>query len=273
MPPRPACLCITALLLLLCGNLLLAQQIETRVWDGTPITVELPVKAERIVRLQGSSSLHVGVPKKIQGLLSIESLDGVLYMRASEAFARERLIVMDKQTGEVFLLDVLARRDGPVVQMMINTAAPPPDEALVVTAEPPAPILDAPPLLLGHPALVQVAMQSVYAPKRLIERPAGLIVMRAQDHGEYERLVPGAQIIATVLAQWQYEGIFITALYLQNQASAEAVIDPRYIRGARYWEVAALMHNTLAPVQYAGSATTLVVISTERWEDYSPWLK
>lgn len=84
---------------------------EVTRWQRLPIAVALHVGQERILFLD--RPMRIAVPTVIAEHLRVQSADGAIYLRASEAFEATRVELQDADNGTLVLLDVTA------------TAAPP----------------------------------------------------------------------------------------------------------------------------------------------------
>jgi len=111
--------------------------------------------------------------------------------------------------------------------------------------------------------LTRFAIQSLYAPKRLVNAPEG--VYRAPM--ETEKHVPlfyGASIDAMPLASWRAGALYVTAVELKNLTAHSITIDLKQLRG--HWQTAALYPNHKLKSREAHETTSLFLISDKPFQ-------
>ncbi len=111
--------------------------------------------------------------------------------------------------------------------------------------------------------LTRFAIQSLYAPKRLILTPEGIhrAPMQTEKHVP---LFYGASIDAMPLASWRAGPLFITAVELKNLLSHPISIDAKTIKGD--WQTAALYPSTQLPSQDKHETTTIFLVSSKPFD-------
>jgi len=222
---------------------------ERIAWRKTPIAVELPVGAERLVHFPGA--VKVGVPPQLQGAVRVQSIDGTLYLLASQPFAATRVIVRAIDNGQVYLLDLSGVADGggsgPIEIHL-------PEEARANGAEPTA--ASGPPQY-GYVTLTRFAAQQMYAPARLLHELPG--VVRVSIKREPVALVRGDTVEAVPLVAWRAGDHYVTAAKLTNMTDRPQTLDPRTLRGR--WLTAAFQHNRLHEAGSEADRTVVYLIS------------
>jgi len=265
-------------------------------WRDVPLKVTIPVKEDRVIRFTQTSRLQVGVPTNLQGIVSVESFNGVAYLRSESAFEALPFWFRDKNTNKIYRIDIKATPGGdgvnqPVIVIDPERPAMPdeppafvdgelpetaPDE-LVTEAEEIEPrvyeemLSPDEPIRHGIGTLTRFAFQHLYAPERLIKTLDDVYQMDIEER-TYQHIHVGNQVNARPIAQWSNEGRYVTALLLENMGNRVVRLDPRMFRGNRHWETASLISDTLEPNTMFGDHTALVVISDKPWEDYEQWL-
>jgi integrating conjugative element protein (TIGR03749 family) len=241
--------------------------VEHRVWDKQPIEIQLPVNQERLVvfdtpvRAELPPGLNASV---LRSQIVVDAGAGTIYWLALAAFDKQRVQVHDLNNGNVYLLDLVASpefKDSTRIAVGVPTAGaakpeavPPPSPAQVATV-PPAP---------DYTSLTQMAAQQLYAPARLLALPAGVYPagVHSSPTGDLFHNIP---VTASAIAAWRSGGLYITAVKLVNQSSAELVLDPRTLRGR--WLSACFQHNLLKPQGQPRDTTAAYLISQQPFED------
>jgi len=222
---------------------------ERIAWRKTPIAVELAVGAERLVHFPGA--VKVGVPPQLQGALRVQSIDGTLYLLASQPFAVTRVIVRGIDNGQVYLLDLSAVAEGggsgPIEIYL-------PDEAPANGSEP---TVTSGPAQYGYVTLTRFAAQQMYAPARLLHELPGL--NRVPIKREPVPLVRGDTVEAVPLVSWRAGDLYVTAAKLTNKTDRPQTLDPRTLRGR--WLTAAFQHNRLQDAGSEADRTVVYLIS------------
>jgi len=222
---------------------------ERIAWHKMPIAVELAVGAERLVHFPGA--VKIGVPPQIQGALRVQSIDGTLYLLASQSFAATRLVVREIDNGRVYLLDLSAVAGGggsSPIEIYL------PDEEPASGSEPMA--ASGPPQY-GYVTLTRFAAQQMYAPARLLQELPG--VVRLPVKREPVALVRGDAVEALPLVAWRAGDLYVTAAKLTNTTDRPQTLDPRTLRGR--WLTAAFQHNRLHEAGSEADRTVVYLIS------------
>ncbi len=134
----------------------------------------------------------------------------------------------------------------------------------VMTAEA-SPSLDA-----NAVTLTRFAIQSLYAPKRLITTPEGIyrVPMQTEKHVP---LFYGASLDAMPLASWRSGNLFVTAVELKNLTSQAQCIDVKTIQGN--WQTAAIYPISQLPSREKHQTTTVFLVSNKPFQEALSELK
>jgi integrating conjugative element protein (TIGR03749 family) len=241
---------LAVLLLLQAAGVNAAADTPERIaWRKTPIAVQLAVGAERLVHFPGA--VKVGVPPQLQGALRVQSIDGTLYLLASQAFAATRVIVRGMDDGQVYLLDLSAVADGGgggPIEIYLPDEEPANGSASTKAPDPPQ---------YGYVTLTRFAAQQMYAPARLLSELPG--VVRVPIEREPVALVRGDAVEALPLIAWRAGDLYVTAAKLTNRTQQPQTLDPRTLRGR--WLAATFQHNRLHEAGSEADRTVVYLIS------------
>lgn len=276
---------------------------EAIIWTGVPIKLDISVRKDRVIRFAGSRRIQVAVPMDLQGVASAESVGGVVHFRSFEPFIERPFWFRDKDTEQIYRLDITANGTSDRRPVVIMNPIQPTDNPLSdlevdasnldVEADgeseqtayfsqrdlnkTPAPqqqfdeeVVE--PVQHGVIGLTRLAFQKIYAPDRLIGELDDVYQIPVDDTA-YIHMVVGSEVSARPVAQWKNEDRFVTAFVLRNNSPKQVKLDPRKLRGSRYWESASLISDTLSPSNKYGDATSLVVISDKKFQEYERWLR
>lgn len=251
------------LLLSLCAAAT-SRAVEILRWDHLPLTVPLIVGEERVILV--GRPVRIGVPSGLAGRLRVQSADGAVYLKANAPIETTRLELQDTRTGELILLDVTATRGGPretplepiriVDESRPNSRdddAVAEDTGDVNTTGAAGPGASLPmPLAV---ALTRYAAQSLYAPLRTIEPLHGITPVPLPRNLPLETLLPTLPVRVTVLAAWQLNEEWVTAVKVTNTSERWIEFDPRLLQGN--FVAATFQHPDVGP---AGRSTDTTVV-------------
>jgi integrating conjugative element protein (TIGR03749 family) len=228
-----------------------ADTVERIAWQKQPIRLALRVGHER--RVDFPAAVHVGLPAALAPLLRTQSVNGTVYLLAQAPFEATRLLVKERERGQVYLFDVVATEAGGQTHPIEVFVEDSPDGASPGAAA----SADDNASPLGYVALTRFAAQQLYAPARLLhDVPA---IRRVPVSREPVNLVRGGAIHATPLVAWRAGGYYLTAVKLTNRTDQPQVLDPRALRGA--WLTATFQHHRLRPAGEAADTTAVYLIS------------
>ena len=230
---------------------------ERVVWNKAPIAIPLVVGEERLVHFPDSVS--IGLPQSLTPLLRSQSINGTLYLLASQTFEPTRVMVRSETDGPIYVLDISAASGGsdsrslPDVQVLLQS---PQDAGADQSTS------DKQSQSLGYAALTRYAAQQLYAPTRLIPRQPGVVAVPVNP--EPVDLVVGGKIEAVPVAAWKAGLRYVTAVKLINRTQSPVVLDPRELRGS--WLAATFQHNRLLPAGSEADTTVVYLVSDRRFD-------
>ncbi|MDG2961711.1 TIGR03749 family integrating conjugative element protein [Exercitatus varius] len=234
-------------------------------WDRTPLPIDLQVKKERILFVD--KNVRVGYPAELKDKLRIQSAGGAVYLEASAEFPSTRLQLRDVKTGEMILLDVMAKHkiDNPKepIRFVYNESV---EKQTTSTEQQDDPLnmTDVRPNLPAPAALTRYAAQMLYAPLRTVEPLVGVRQVAHRLPNKITTLLPAYSIQAVPLMSWQLDNYVVTAIRLQNHGSSRITLDPRELQGRFY--AATFQHSWLGGHGSNEDTTTLYLI-TEGFAD------
>lgn len=223
-----------------------ALDVEHILWDKTPIHLTISLNEERIIRFPLAVSI---IDNEAGDKISVLKVQDALYLKGKEAFENKRLLVQLMPYGEVIILTLSANEKVSVskpVEIVLedkeeSTATPETANSFDMNAI----------------TLTRFAIQSLYAPQRLLVIPEGVGRTPMQTRKQIS-LVYGASIEARPLISWHGGAFYVTAIELKNLLNKEVIIDPRRMVGN--WQTATFYPtNTLAPRGRADTTTLFLV--------------
>lgn len=210
-----------------------AESAVHRVWQKEPIDLVLPVGQERLVSFPSSVEFGFDPNSLSSNLLSVQNNAGTLYLQAKKSFAPERVQVKLKASGQSVLINLSAKEQADDTPMDIvlpgeaNNRIAPTDD---VIQQPHHHDIDT-------VSLTRFAIQSLYAPKRLLTNPPGIYRVPMQT----TQTVPldfAARFTAMPLISWRGGNHYLTAVLLRNNTSNQVTVDPSTLCGQ--WQAASL---------------------------------
>lgn len=256
------CVAVLTLLATLLGTSVYGTEV-TR-WQRLPIALALHVDQERILFLD--RPMRVAVPTVIAERLRVQSADGAIYLRASDAFETTRVALQDADTGTLVLLDVTATKAAPeeTLEPMRIVLAKSSSQASVDSEsqiDPSGTQNDAPAGSTTPSAvlLTRYAAQSLYAPLRTVEPVAGLIPTPVHPRLDLSTLLPSLPVTLSVLGAWRLQDQWVTAIRITHLAPNSMMLDPRLLQGD--FVAATFQHRQLGP-QSQSTDTTVVYLVT-----------
>ena len=226
---------------------LIAATTEHVIWDKTPIHLNLSLNQERLVRFPQAVQI---VESEAGDNISVLKVQDALYLKAKAAFSNKRLLIQLMPQGEVIILSLSANEKinatNPIEVLLEK------EESTEPTAQGAKNSLD-----LNAITLTRFAIQSLYAPDRLLVVPSGVSRTPMQTRRDIQ-LVHGASISAHPLASWHGGDFYVTVVELKNQLKQEVILDPRHIVGN--WQTATFYPtNTLAGRGHEDTSTVFLV--------------
>ena len=222
---------------------------EHALWDKTPIHISLSLDDERLIHFSQAISI---VDNEDGDKITILKIQDALYIKAKEEFSNKRLLVQLMPQGEVIILSLSADKtinNNKPIEILIEKEG----EAKSINDD------SKPNLDINAVSLTRFAIQSIYAPERLLVITEGVARTPMQSHRQIT-LFYGASIEARPLISWHGGEFYVTAVELKNQLNKEVVIDPRHMIGN--WQTATFYPtNTLASRGTKSDTTTIFLVS------------
>ena len=234
------------------------QPPERIAWRKAPITISLPVGAERLVSFP--ETVKVGLPPHLQTSVRVQSIAGTLYLLAREPFEATRVIVSALDDTQIYVLDLSATEadlEDDVEQTSVMIYRPDETEASDVA------VSNNGSAQYGYVLLTRFAAQQLYAPARLLNPLVG--VVRAPIKRETVALVRGGAVVAEPLIAWRAGPLHLTAVKVTNQTANPLTLDPRTLRGQ--WLSATFQHNRLLGSGSEADRTVVYLISDRPFAD------
>ncbi len=181
---------------------------ERVIWDKNPIPVSLTVGQERMIHFP--VEVRYWVPSNIENRISILSANGVIYIKALEAFDQSRVRVQSTLTQKMYFLDVSAFNDDVEYPDLIVT-----DKDFVTNKSQD--------IEAGkseddwYIRLARFAAQSLYASDRLKPYDPEIFAIK-ENYGQEIPLIVGGDIKATVIKSWRGGGFYISAVKIENRS-------------------------------------------------------
>lgn len=248
--------------LLALGFIPMAQADILMKWERTPLPIDLQINSERILFVD--KNVRVGYPPELKGKLRIQSTGGAVYLEALEEFPSTRLQLRDISTGQIILLDVMAKNkianpkepirfvyDKNVAKQVDSNVQQDDPEDLANT--------NVSPNLPTPAALTRYAAQMLYAPLRTVEPLVGVRQVAHRLPAKITTLLPAYPIQAVPLMSWQLDNYVVTAIRLQNRGNSRITLDPRELQGRFY--AATFQHPWIGGYGSNEDTTTLYLVT------------
>ncbi|HAT2073473.1 TPA: TIGR03749 family integrating conjugative element protein [Legionella pneumophila] len=225
----------------------LALNAEHVLWDKIPIPLDLPLNEERLVHFPQAVSI---IDNEAADKIAVLKVQDTLYLKGKETFQNKRLLVQLMPQGEVIILNLNVSdktHDVKPVDILLEAK----ENSTNPTQE------TSNPLDLNAVTLTRFAIQSLYAPQRVLVIPDGLGRVPMQTRKQIS-LFYGASIEARPLISWCGDSFYVTAVELKNLLNKEMIVDPRQMTGN--WQTATFYPtNTLAPRGKEDTTTVFLV--------------
>jgi len=236
----------------------LAPRTEKLLWNSVPLAITVPIESETVLRLP--TACEVGISAGLTGELSVESVNNVVLLKPSAAFAKKRIALRALSGNQVYLIDITATKTatGDRFELIDPALTPPVADAENASESMPEPGTDSGDVRI---ALTRFAAREFYAPDRL---RGGLSAVRTRVSETPVELYRGGSVRAIPRAGWAYHQTYVTAVELVNLTPDTRELDPRLLRGA--WLTATFQHGVLAPAGTQGATTMVYLVSNAPFE-------
>jgi integrating conjugative element protein (TIGR03749 family) len=245
---------------------------------GEPIKLALSVGQE--VQLNFEQPLdRFGTPQSIKNKLQTQLIDQRLWLKASKTFKPTRVLVRS-ETGElsVFLLSANVGQQTiqpyPIKYTVITEAKLPnqsnsnsknQSNSKNNNNQQNSSIKPA----LSYVDLTRFAAQSLYAPKRLLEK-INLIRIPINTKKAVRlftcstALTCNGNVLAHPIAAWQSPRLYISAVLLKNTTQQQIVLDPRDLLGT--WKATTFHFNRLGKANSPEDTSVVYLVSSSPFE-------
>jgi integrating conjugative element protein (TIGR03749 family) len=239
---------------------------------GEPIKLALSVGQE--VQLNFEQPLgRLGTPQSIKNKLQTQLIDQRLWLKASKAFKPVRILVRS-ETGElsVFLLSANVGQQTiqayPIKYNVITEAKLPNQSNSKSNSSNNQQNSSIKPAL-NYVDLTRFVAQSLYAPKRLLEK-INLIRIPINTKKAVRlftcstALACNGNVLAHPIAAWQSPHLYISAVLLKNTTQQQIVLDPRDLLGQ--WKAATFHFNRLGKANSPEDTSVVYLVSLSPFE-------
>ncbi|HEM1528420.1 TPA: TIGR03749 family integrating conjugative element protein, partial [Legionella pneumophila] len=154
---------LLTLIALISSQYAIALNAEHVLWDKTPIPVELSLNEERLIHFPQAISI---VDNEAADKMAVLKVQDALYLKGKEIFQNKRLLVQMMPQGEVIILNLSVNdktHDMKPVEILLESKENTNTSQEAVN-----------PLDLNAVTLTRFAIQSLYAPQRLLVIPDGV---------------------------------------------------------------------------------------------------
>lgn len=227
-------------------------------WDKKPIDIVLPVGKEKLVTFPGPVEFGYDVNKLPDDALTVQNNNSTLYLTAKNTFAPQRVQVRLSNTNKIVLLNLSAKNNASTTPIIISTTD---NTRFVETSKVSSLAIENPepskPISMAN--LTRFAVQSLYAPKRLLPQSSAIFRTSMQAYKTEPLLLDGS-VIAQPDASWRSSRLYVTAVLLRNQLSHSQLLDPRVLCGQ--WRAATFYpRNQLAAKGSTNDYTHVFLVS------------
>lgn len=242
------------LLVLLVAGSADAKDVQHILWDKTPIYITLPLNKERLIRFPFAISIVDSELDEDVGVLKIED---ALYLNPHKAFDNKRMVVQLMPQGEAIVLNLSATKDAldtTSIEVLMGE-----EEGAANDKEPnQVESTDVVNSDINAVSLTRFAIQSLYAPARLLVTPTGVRRTPMLAH-RTDAMVYGASVTARPLISWYGGQLYVTAIELKNELNKSVIISPQQLIGD--WQTAAFYPTNTLSARGKNDTTTLFVTS------------
>ena len=249
------------------SNALMAQSVEHVVWDRTPIRITLPLNEERLIRFPLAVNI---VDSELDDSTSVMKAQDIVYLNAHKPFKNKRLVVQLMPEGEAIILSLSSSAESsnatPIKVVMADNDVPNttvdavPNDSVSVPEDSPQNATTSEQSQINPVSLTRFAIQSLYAPARLLVTPEG-VGRTPMRTNRTITLVLGASVTATPLISWKGEDVYVTAIELKNQLNKALIVKPHMLLGD--WQTVAFYPTNTLGARGNHDVTTVFVTSSK----------
>ena len=230
---------------------------ERAVFDRQPISVPLPVGAERLITLPAPAALHV--PSDMARVARLEVIDKTIYATALVPFTSIRIVAELIDSGQQIPMDLVANATTATARSELEVfAVETPSRSAVATPQA-APAADTAESSekVAAPDMVELtrhAARQLYAPRRLAWATPGVQQVEVDDK-PVPGLMRGANVVTAPLGQWRAGNLYVTAVRVTNLSARSLELPLEDIRGK--WLAVTAQHGRIGP---AGTETDTTAV-------------
>ncbi len=212
-------------------------------YRGVPLPLDLRLNEE--TRIHVGESVEIGVPPAIAANLQASSIHGIVYLTATQAFTRQRLVLKGSQSGRFVLLDVAASTDAAVVNdLHVQTGR--------LDTTPASPPSLTPAQLLRYVAQLTLAPLPSTSELSQIRRTS--VTLRPNT------IYRDLDVASSVLAAWHTDEWLALAIELQNEGENAIRLNPNDVDGV--WHTAGFTHARLLSRGKRGAQSVMFLVGT-----------
>jgi integrating conjugative element protein (TIGR03749 family) len=244
---------------------------EHVVYRRAPVRIELPVGRERIVTFPSTVALRT--PEGFDALVRSQIIERTAYVTALAPFASLRVVAEDLETGRQIPIDLVAgaktdaqagsgaQASAPLRPLDVVVPGLPSDSGATDGAASADGRSEA--ATLDMVALTRYAVQSLYAPRRLVPATAGVRPLPVATV-PVEGLYRGGRIETTPIGAWRSGSLYLTAVRATNRSERAQDLDLQELRG--HWLAATAQHTRLLGAGSDSDTTTLYLVCDRPFE-------
>ncbi|MFC7782824.1 TIGR03749 family integrating conjugative element protein [Legionella taurinensis] len=225
-----------------------ALDAEHVLWDKTPIHLSISLNEERLVHFPQAISI---IDNEAGEKISVLKIQDTLYLKGKESFDNKRLLVQLMPQGEVIILNLSANEkitaNKPVEILLENKEESNNNQPETANS-----------FDINSITLTRFAIQSLYAPQRLLVIPEGVGRIPMQTRKQIS-LIYGASMESRPLISWHGGAFYVTAVELKNLLNKEVVVDPRRMVGN--WQTATFYPTNTLAARGKEDTTTVFLVS------------
>lgn len=225
-----------------------ALDAEHVLWDKTPIHLSISLNEERLVHFPQAISI---IDNEAGEKISVLKIQDALYLKGKESFDNKRLLVQLMPQGEVIILNLSANEkitaNKPVEILLENKEESNNNQPETANS-----------FDINSITLTRFAIQSLYAPQRLLVIPEGVGRIPMQTRKQIS-LIYGASMESRPLISWHGGAFYVTAVELKNLLNKEVVVDPRRMVGN--WQTATFYPTNTLAARGTEDTTTVFLVS------------
>lgn len=242
------------------------------VWKGDPLSVALPVHAEKRIIFPEPIEANLNSALNIDQLRIINN-DQALYLTALKPFGTARLYVTLKTSNKILLFDISTSDKATSTVRTVKLASSHKNvEAFTTQKITPSLDTNYQDSFLGsansYVSAIRFAWQQLYAPQRLINKNTDFVRTPMKTTAWVSDFIYGDKVLAHPEVSWIAGDMYVTAVELRNKYQHSTTINLQHDLCGE-WQAATLYPSAqLKPAgDKSGDSTTLILISHKPFGD------